>query len=107
MRMIHSLIDFDNSRLAFAQVNDSLSRSKLNGKNNPKTARILEWELVAKHYNDPAYNPWSRSFPLLHEDFKNSLYLSHEHVTKFGDVPDKCTVIHIGMGSKRDSTWGR
>ena len=44
---------------------------------------------MAKHYNDPAYNPWSRSFPLLHdEDFKHSLYyLSHEHVAKFGDVP--------------------
>ena len=87
MRMIHSLVDFDDSRLAFAQVNDSLSRSELDGKNNPKTARVSAWEIVAKHYNDPTYNPWSRSFPLLHEDFKNSLFLSHEHVAKFGDVP--------------------
>ena len=107
MHMIHSLVNFDDLRLAFVQVNDSLSRSKLNGKNNPKTAWVLAWEIVAKHYKDLTYNPWSRSFPLLHKDLKNSLYLSHEHVAKFGDVPDKCTVIHIGMGSKRDSTWGR
>ena len=44
---------------------------------------------MAKHYNDPTYNPWSRtSSPLLHEDFKHYLYyLSHKHVAKFGDVP--------------------
>ena len=87
MHMIHSLVNFDDLRLAFVQVNDSLSRSKLNGKNNPKTAWVLAWEIVAKHYKDLTYNPWSRSFPLLHKDFKNSLYLSHEHVAKFGNVP--------------------
>ena len=88
MRMIHSLVDFDDLRLAFAQVNDSLSRcSELDGKNNPKTARVSAWKIVAKQYNDPTYNPWSHSFPNLQEDFKNSLYLSHKHVAKFGDVP--------------------
>ena len=64
--------------------------SELDSKNNPKTAQeISAWEIVAKHFNDPTFsNLWSHRLPLLHEDFKDSLDLSHEHdVAKFGDVP--------------------
>ena len=44
------------------------------------------WEIFAKHFNDPDFNPRSSSYPLLHEKFSQTMCLSHSIVVKHGPI---------------------
>ena len=86
LRMIHSLVDHDNARLAFAGVFDSLDRTELDGKKNPGTARVSAWQLIADNFNNPTFNPTSTAYPLLHKAFSKPIVLSHSLFEKHGAI---------------------
>ena len=86
LRMIHCLVENDDARIAFSKVYDSLDRRQLDGRKNPETARVSAWEIIAKHFNDPDFNPRSSSYPLLHEAFSQTMCLSHSIVVKHGPI---------------------
>lgn len=87
LRMIHALVDNDSARAAFMRAYDSLTRSQLDGRNNPATVRVCAaWQVISDYYNDPSFSPSSTIYAGLHEEFNKVIDLSYDCVKDFGEL---------------------
>lgn len=90
LRLIHCITDKDANKEAFHLYFTVLTHQELDGRNNPDTARTDVWTLLSDLWNDDKYNPSSTVYSDLHDDFKESLDLSHAKIEKMGFLtPDK------------------
>jgi hypothetical protein len=86
LRLIHALSDNDDARLAFATVFNVKDRQALDSRNSPGHVVKTVYEIIADHYNDETFNPWSTAYPRVHSDYAVPIDLTYESVKKFGDI---------------------
>ena len=78
LRLLHSITDSEETRLAFLKRSQSKTREELDAANSPNRPPT-PYELIAAKWNDPDFNPVTR-VSSCHVDFNTSIDLSHETV---------------------------
>jgi hypothetical protein len=100
LRLYHVLLD-DNIRLAYCKKDDVLSRMEVDSRNNIARPKDF-YELAADLFNDPSFNPTTKIYSDLHDDFNRSielLYINAPRVTpqkikeKMADIRAKLVIV--------------
>jgi K+/H+ antiporter YhaU regulatory subunit KhtT len=86
LRVIHCLTDHDEIKQAFQAHFVVMTRRQLDGRHNQLTMQQCPWTLAADKWNDPEYNPMSRIFADLHDEFGVEIDLSHDVVQQMGTL---------------------
>ena len=90
IRLIHCLVDSENTMEAFKNSFKTLSKDELDGRNNSGTVRICPWDLISQNFNNAAFNPTSTVYSDLHDKFLQEIDISHVKVANMGLLtPDK------------------
>jgi hypothetical protein len=92
LRLIHTVVDHDDIKLAFLHRSDSLARPQLENRNSTDKRDRTCWELMSDKWNDKSYNPETMVF--LTEGqymFRDKIDLSYSTVQHLAAAtPDKC-----------------
>ena len=89
LRLIHAIFE-DDVRDVFQQHFTVLSREELDGRNNEDTMRRCPWIAVSDKWNDKNYNPTSKTYNDLHDEFVSEIDLRHSAIANMGNLsPDK------------------
>jgi hypothetical protein len=92
LRMIHSLVDHDETKRLFLTRYDlDNDRLQVENRNSTKKRATTVWELVSDWWNDPSYSPTTESLPDLHTDFFNEMKIDYSLVSAMAVAsPEKC-----------------
>ena len=90
LRMIHCIFDFDDIRAALQKSFTVMTRTEIDGRYDDDHARDNPWEMIAEKWNDPEYNIKTSVYGHLHNDYRQTIDLSHSKVAGMGTLtPDK------------------
>ena len=98
LRLIHCIFEVDNTKEALQKSFTVMSRQELDGRNSEDNMRICPWKLASDSWNDSDYNPVSSIYINLHNDFHQTIDLSHSEVIGMGILtPDKAKIKYNKM----------
>jgi hypothetical protein len=112
LRLIHTIIDHDNIKLAFLKRHDlSSSRMQVENRNSVNKREKTVWELVSEKWNSVEYSAETICIGHLHTDFSDSKTIPHSNVeSMMVATPEKCEQKFQSMMSelnKRIEKWER
>ena len=84
LRLIHSIIDFDDAKAAFQHSFNVMSRDELDGRNSEDIMRTCPWKLVADNWNDITFKPVTTLYMDLHHELARDIDITHSAVEKMG-----------------------
>jgi hypothetical protein len=99
LRLLHSIIDNNDTRLAFLKRCDTKTREELDAANSPNRPKSA-YEIIASKWNDPDFNPVT-VVSTCHVDFATSIDLSHSTVASL--VPADAIGVQNRLSSIRVS----
>jgi hypothetical protein len=92
LRLIHSLVDFEDIREAYVLSFNQLTRKEIDARNNSdeRRAPVNVWRLIADKFNDRSFNPESQLMGSVWHEFGSKIDLSYDAVVvKMGELPEQ------------------
>ena len=99
LRLIHCLIESDEIKNAFLHRNDvDNTRMTVDNRNSVEKRRTTVWEMIAREWNDPLFQPITEELPDLHSDFSCEDLIEHALVCDMTPATaEKCQKKFAGM----------
>ena len=95
LRLIHCITDCDDAKEAYLNSFSTLSHSELDGRHNQDTPRLDPWVLVSNNWNDSEFNPVSRMYPDLHNEFISPIELSYTSIAGMDTLYSRQSKIQV------------
>ena len=98
LRLIHCIFEVDNTKEALQKSFTVMTRQELDGRHSEENMRACPWQLASDSWNDSDFNPVSSIYSHLHNDFHQTIDLSHSEVSAMGVLtPDKAKIKYNKM----------
>jgi hypothetical protein len=76
LRLYHVIME-DDVKEAYSKAFNVMTRAELDARNSSERPRGF-YKLASERYNNYSYNPWTTTYPDLHDDFRRSIRLGRE-----------------------------
>ena len=82
VRLLHAALDVARDKKAFIESFDAMSKKQLNGRSNPKIAKVDPWSLIAGRFNADTFNLTASKYENMHPDLGVVLDISYKTVVE-------------------------